>query len=169
MHSPKSADHHNYCKDIAFRSHVLQVPCIHRLKSIPNTFCDVIFTTTLIFFSLLRLKARTTTEKATIFLARWTPKILVKEGTNEWTFGQLTFGAIFPGVQNVISWTLKCTFGVSGFRGSVGGPGDCNSRRSAFSQPSSRVSQEFHVRSWPKLDKALINHWATLCTPSCSA
>ena len=23
-------------------------------------------------------------------------------------------------------WTLKCTFGVSGFRGSVAGRGDCN-------------------------------------------
>ena len=42
-----------------------------------------------------------------------------------WTF-KLTFGAIFPGVQNGIFRTLKCTFGVLGFRGSVVGRGDCN-------------------------------------------
>ena len=42
-----------------------------------------------------------------------------------WTF-KLTFGAIFPGVQNGIFRTLRCTFGVLGFRGSVAGRGDCN-------------------------------------------
>ena len=42
-----------------------------------------------------------------------------------WTF-KLTFGAPFPGVRNGVFRTLKCTLGVSGFRGSVGGPGDCN-------------------------------------------
>ena len=34
-------------------------------------------------------------------------------------------GPFFWGVQNCILRTLKCTFGVWGFRGSVGGPGDC--------------------------------------------
>ena len=38
------------------------------------------------------------------------------------------FGAIFSGVQNGIFRALKCTFGLSGFRGAVGGPGDCKTR-----------------------------------------
>ena len=38
---------------------------------------------------------------------------------------RMAFRAIFLGGPSGIFRTLKCTFGVSGFRGSVGGPGDC--------------------------------------------
>ena len=41
-----------------------------------------------------------------------------------WTFS-MTFEAFIREVQNVCL-DFKCTFGISGFRGSVGGPGDCN-------------------------------------------
>ena len=37
----------------------------------------------------------------------------------------MTFGAILPEGLKWHFLTLKCAFGVSGFRGSVGGPGDC--------------------------------------------
>ena len=42
---------------------------------------------------------------------------------------------ISGGVQNGIFRTLKCTFGVSGFRGSVEGPGDCQLEPKAETEP----------------------------------
>ena len=42
----------------------------------------------------------------------------------------IDFGVHFSGVQNGIFRTFKCTFGVSGFRGSVAGQGVCKDRGS---------------------------------------
>ena len=61
-------------------------------------------------------------------------------------------GRFFRGVQNGIFRTLKCTFGVSGFRGSVAGRGVCKIR-----------NQEDHC-DFPK-DPAVLAVLAVLSSP----
>ena len=63
----------------------------------------------------------------------------------------LLFGPFFRGVQNGIFRTLKCTFGVSGFRGSVAGRGVYNPRRFLNSDfPQERKDgKNLNSQTWP--------------------
>ena len=51
--------------------------------------------------------------------------ILIPQKRASWTF-KLTFEAIFPGGPKWHFLDFKCTFGVSGFQGSVAGRGVCS-------------------------------------------
>ena len=68
------------------------------------------------------------------------------------------WGHFSGGVQNGIFRTLKCTFGVLGFRGSVGGPGICKSRGKNC-LPA--VSRQFLTRNYPRPNCLL------KCLPNC--